>query len=461
MTKTSEETKRFEHLRQLALSHVWQPLRTWNAMKAPSGFNIFVEGNGCRLTDINGKTYIDYGSAVGNVTNLGYSRKEIANAAYEQLIKLPFRPTHELTIPQIRLAKKLADITPGDLSKTFFANSGTEANETAMKIVRKYQQLVGFPNRQKIIVGGYRYHGSTYGAMSLGCHRRIFTWDDYETMLPGVIHVPGPPCFRCGLGLKYPECNLECAKQIERVIEWEVPETIAALLDVPIASEYCTPPPPEYWPMVRSICNKYGVLLVFDEVMTGLGRTGKMFACEHWDVVPDTITISKGIASGYIPLGATIVTKKVAREFEGDYKEMLKHSYTFDGHPVACAAALATLDIMEREKVVENSKAMGTYFFDSLQSLRRHRIVGEIRGGFGLNCLVEFVKDKETAKEFSAEENRQFIAMLKAKLREAGLWGTVANPLLFQPMLTITKNEIDEIITRLDKAIAETEKGIS
>jgi len=453
-----EKTESFEELRKLALNHVWQPLRPFNVMKAPGGFNIFVEGNGCRLTDINGKTYIDYGSALGNVTNLGYSRKEIADAAYEQMLKLPFRPGHEPNIPQIKLAEKLAEITPGDLSKTFFASSGAEANETAIKIVRRYQQLAGFPNRQKIIVGGYRYHGSTYGAMSLGWHRRVFTWEDYETMLPGVVTVPAPPCFRCELGLKYPDCDIQCARQIERVIEWEVPETIAAFLDVPIATEYCTPPPPEYWPMVRSICDKYGVLLVLDEVMMGFGRTGKWFACEHWDVVPDVITVAKGIAGGYVPLGATITTKKVAQAFEGDYKEMLKHSYTFDGHPVACAAALATLDIMEREKVVENSRVMGEYFVDGLQTLRKHRVVGEIRGGLGLNGLIEFVKDNKTGEEFGADEGKKFIATLKGKMREAGLWGAVANPLLFRPILTSTKEEIDEIVSKMDKVIADTEK---
>ena len=447
----------FDELRQLALEHTAVPLRTWNAMTAPDGFNIFVEGKGCRITDINGKTYIDYRSGLGNVVNLGYGRREIIDAAHEQMIKLPFRPTHELTIPQIKLSKKLADITPGNLSKVFYASSGTEANETAIKIARRYQQLVGYPNRNKIIVGGYRYHGSTYGAMSLGWHRRVFTWEDYETMLPGVIHVPSPPCFRCDLHLKYPDCDLECAKQIEWVIQWEVPETIAAFLDVPIATEYSTPPPPEYWPMVRSICDKYGVLLIFDEIMMAFGRTGKMFACEHWNVVPDIMTVAKSIAGGYVPLGATIVTKEVAQKFEGGYKEMLKHSYTFEGHPVACAAALAALEIMERENIVENSRAMGEYLFDRLQSLRQHRIVGEIRGGLGLDCCIEFVKNRESGEEFSPEEHGKFVAMLKGKLRQAGLWGAVGNPLELKPPLIITKDEIDEIVSRVDKVIGEIE----
>jgi len=460
MAFAQQATERFDDMRQLVLDHVWVPLRPWNALAGPDGFNIFVEGKGCRLTDINGKTYIDYYSGVGNVVNLGYGRKEIIDAAYEQMTKLAFRPAHELTIPQIKLAKKLADISPGTLSKVFYANSGTEAIETAIKMARKYHQLMGFHNRFKIIVGGYRYHGSTYGSMSLGGRRPYLNWEDYETLLPGVVHVPSPYCFRCDLGLKYPDCDLRCAKEIERVIQLEGPETVAAFFDMPIATEYSTAPPSEYWPMVRSICNKYGVLLIFDEVMIAFGRTGKMFACEHWGVVPDIMTVAKSLANGYIPIGATIVTKEVARKFEGGPKEVLSHSYTFEGHPVACAAALATVGIIEKEKVVENSKTMGKYLFDSLQSLRRHKTAGEIRGGLGLDCCIEFVKNKETGEEFGPEENTKFVAILKQQLRKAGLWGPVHSVIRIRPPLIITKDEIDEIVSGLDLAIGEAEKGL-
>jgi adenosylmethionine-8-amino-7-oxononanoate aminotransferase len=453
-----DKTEEFEDLRSLAIEHVWVPLRPWNVMTSPGGFAVFVDGKGCRLTDINGKTYIDLRSGLGNVSNLGYGRKEIADAAYEQLKKLDYRPTHEPTVPQIKLAKKLADITPGSLSRVYFANSGTEANETAMKIARKYQRLNGYPGRHKIIVGGYRYHGSTYGAMSLGSRSPELTWKDYEVSLPGVVHVPSPYCFRCDLNLTYPGCDLQCAKEIDRVIQCEEPETVAAFLDVTIATEYSTAPPPEYWPMVRSICNKYGILLILDEVMVGFGRTGKMFAFEHWDIVPDIFTVAKSLANGSIPIGATIVTKEVAQKFEGGPEEMLKHSYTFDGHPVACAAGLVTLDIMERENVVENSRIMGEYLFESLQSLRSHRIVGEIRGGLGLDSQVEFVKDREAKEPFSPEENKRFGPMLKEKLREAGLWGSFGNPLQLKPPLIITQEEINEIVNALDRVTGEIEK---
>ena len=447
-----------EDLKQMALEHVWIPIRPWNVMTGPDGYNIFTSGNGCRITDINGKTYIDYRSGLGNVTNLGYGRKDIADAVYAQIQKLDNRPTHELTVPQILLARKLSEITPGSLSKIFFASSGTEANETAIKIARKYQRLNGSPGKYKIIAGGYRYHGSTYGSMSLGWRRPELAWEDFETCLPGVVHVVSPYCFCCDLNLTYPECNIQCAREIERVIQCEDPRTVAALIDVPIATEFSVPPPPEYWPMVRTICDKYDVLLVFDEVMTGFGRTGKMFACEHWNVVPDIMTVSKAISNGSVPLGATIVTKEVASKFEGGKEAILRHSYTFEGHPVACAAGLVALDIMEKENVVENSRNKGKYLYDSLQALRKHRIVGEVRGGLGLDCAFELVKNNETQEQFTDEEKGRISGMLKVKLRHAGLWGGVSYPFQLKPPLIITKDEIDEILRGLDKAIGEVEK---
>ncbi|MBW2368639.1 MAG: aspartate aminotransferase family protein, partial [Deltaproteobacteria bacterium] len=426
----------------------------------PDGYKIFTEGKGCRVTDITGKTYIDYYAGV-MFNAVGYGRKEIADAVYKQALKLHALPTHELCVAKIELAKKLADITPGSLSKVFFTNSGTEAVETSMKIARQYHALSGFPLKHKAIVGGYRYHGSTYGSMSVGCRPPNFTWKEFEPLLPGVIHVPSPYCFRCEFGLKYPDCNIQCARHIEWVIQNERPETIGFFLDVTIATEYFTPPPPEYWPMVRSICNKYGILLILDEVVNGLGRNGKMFACNHWDVVPDILVLAKGLASGYVPIGATVVTKEVAEKFKSGPGQVLKHGHTFEGNPNACAAALANIEIIEKEKLVENSAAMGKYLFDSLQSLSKHHMVGEIRGnGIGLMCGVEFVKDGKNNIKFSPEESSKFLPLLKKKLRQAGLWGQVENPLPLLPSLIITKGEIDEIVSGIDNVIGQIEKEL-
>jgi adenosylmethionine-8-amino-7-oxononanoate aminotransferase len=281
------------------------------------------------------------------------------------MVKLHFAPTHEPTIPKIKLAKKLADITPGSLSKVFFANSGTESIETALKIAWKYQKLSGFSNRYKVI-GPNEYHGSTFGAMSTGWRAPSFTWEDFPPRISSMVHVAPPYCPACWFNLKYPDCNLLCANYIEKVIQREAPETVAAFIGAPLVAELCFFPPPEYWPMVRSICNKHGILLILDEVMTGFGRTGKMFGCEHWNIVPDILVVAKALGSGYVPISAAIVRKEIAQKFEGGPKEVLKHSYTFEGHTVACAAALANLEILERKKLVQNSHAMGKYLFDQL-----------------------------------------------------------------------------------------------
>lgn len=434
----------FEDLRQLTLDHTWVPARPWNALKAQDGFNIFMDGKGCRINDIHGKTYLDIFSALGNVCSLGYGRKEIADAAYEQMMKLHFMPTHELTIPQIKLSKKLADLSPGSLSKVFYANSGTEAIESAIKIAKKYQVLAGYPKKYKMIVGGSRYHGSTYGAMSIGGRKPHYSWEDYQPLIPGFISVPSP------------DKKEASVSEIERVILEQGPDTVACYIDSTMPTGYSTPPPPEYWHSVRSICDKYNILLVLDEIMYGMGRTGKWFSFQHWEgFIPDIFVIAKSLTNGTVPLGATIVTKEVAQKFEGGLREMLNHSYTFLGHPVACVAALETIDIMEREKVVENSKTMGTYLFDSLAPLRKHRIVGKIRGGLGLECLIEFVKNQETNEKFSSEENTKFLGILKKKIRKAGFWGATGNPLMLWPPLVINKDEIDEIVRGLDKVIEE------
>lgn len=458
MSALSLKTEDIEDLNKLAIKHIWPVVRPYNAFSAPGGFTIFNHGKGCRLTDITGKTYLDYWASI-MLNNVGWGRKEIADAVYEQMMRLPFAPTHELTIPKIKLAKKLADITPGSLSKVFFAGGGSESIETALKIAWKYQMLCGFANRYKVI-GGYTYHGSTFGAMSTGWHAPVFSWEDFPPILSGMIHVSSPYCSICEFGLKYPDCNLQCARQVESVIQKEGPDTVAAFIDVPIpASAYI--PPPEYWPMIRSICDKYGVLLILDCVQSGFGRFGKMFGCEHYNIVPDIMVVAKALASGYVPISAAIVRREIAKKFEGGSKEVISHSYTFEGHSVACAAALANLAIIERENLVENSKVMGKYLFEQLQSLNKHKIVGEIRGGLGLNCEIELVRDRETKQRFSPEENVKIKGMLKKKLMDLGLFGMFVNPVPIIPALTINKDEIDEIVSVFDKVIGEIGKELS
>lgn len=452
-----QQKEKMEELRQWTLHHLWIPMRPWNVLTAPNGFTIFKEGNGCRIVDINGKEYIDYYSCL-MLNNLGYGRKEIAEAVYKQMIELHFVPTHEPTIPKIKLAKKLADLSPGSLSKVFFGLGGTDSIETALKIAKKYHKILGFPNRYKVL-GGYTYHGSTYGAMSTGS-RKPFTWEDFEPLMPGFINVPSPYCSSCDLALKYPECDLACAKFVDRIVQKEGTETVSAFIDVTIPSS-CHYPPKEYWPMIRSICDKYGIILILDEVQCGLGRFGKMFACEHYDIVPDILVLAKALGGSYVPISAAIVKKEIAQKFERGPNEMLRHSYTYEGHTVACAAALISLEIMERENLVQNAEAMGKYLFEQLQSLKDHKIVGGIRGGLGLSCVVELVKERGSKMAFSFEENTRISNMLKERCLEAGLFGMFANPIPIIPPLIVTKDDVDEIVNRFDRVISGIEQELS
>lgn len=448
---------KIEDLKQFTFDHVFTPVRPWKVLTGPGGYTFFSEGNGRHITDINGKIYLDYWGTVQGANLLGYGRKEIADAAYEQMLKLHFTPTHDGSVTKTKLAKKLADITPGSLSRVFFANGGTEAIESALKIARKYHRISGFPNKYKV-VGPSTYHGSTLGAMGTGSGGP-FHWEDYEPLPPGYLHVSHPWCSRCSFALTYPSCNIACARQVEQVILDEKPETVSAFIDTPIASDNFVPPP-EYWPMVRSICDKYGLLIIFDCIVVGLGRTGKMFASEHFDVVPDIMVLGKGLAGGYLPISTAIVTKEVAEKFEGGPGEALIHSYTFEGLPSACAAALATLEIMEKENLVKHSETLGQYLFEQLQPLHKHNIVGEVRGGLGLHASVELYKDQKTMKRFDPGENTIIRRQLKEKLMAVGLWGNFTNPLPVCPSLTITKGEIDTIVNGFDKVIGEIGKDM-
>jgi len=448
----------FEGLRSDVIEHVWPPRLPWNEFTAPGGITIFVEGKGCRITDVRGKTYLDFFSCF-QCNDVGYGRRELADVAREQMAKLHLSPQHEPSLPKIRLAKKLAEITPGSLSRAYFTTGGTEAIETALKMVKKYQRNLGFPGRYKLI-GECTFHGMTYGAMSTGWRKGAFTFEDYEPLVPGMVFISPPYCATCELGLKYPSCDLACAKQVEAFIQRENPETIAGFIGTPIVLQAHFPPK-EYWPMIRAICDKYGIPLIFDEIQSGFGRWGTMFACEHYDVVPDIMCVAKGITSGYMPLGATITTKEFAQKFEGGPKEKLMHGFTYEGHPVSCAVALAHLEILEREKLVENSAKMGRYLYEQVQSFDRHSIVGDIRGGLGLVCAIDLVKNKKTKERFGAQENRIIASLLKKKLMALGLYGPFTNPIVIQPPLIVTKDEIDEIVQGFDTVIGEIGKELS
>ncbi|MEC9308130.1 MAG: aspartate aminotransferase family protein [Chloroflexota bacterium] len=446
-------------LQDSALEHLWIYLREPSDMAEKGEPQIFVEGKGCKVTDASGNTYIDAMSGLW-LKNVGYGRTEIADAAYEQMLKLTYMPLGSTTEPAVRLAEKIASITPGDLSRCFFTSGGSEAIETAMKLSRAYFKRVGEPSRTKFISRKGSYHGATFGALALGSSTN-FPKVDYEPLLAGCFHVPQPNPYRCELGGSSPEeCAERCVNAIEDMILFQGPETVAAVIAEPISSPLgAVVPGPNYWPRLREICDKYGCLLVADEVITGFGRTGKMFACEHWGITPDIMTVAKGITSGYIPMGGAILRKPIADAFVGSQKTAFRHVITFGGHPVAAAASLKNLEIMEREQLADNSARMGKYLLDGLFELKdKHEIIGDVRG-LGLFCGLELVKDRETKEHFPAES--ELASSLTQAFSNEGILLRGGDCMNIMPPLCVTSGEIDDILAAMDNGFGQVSKYIS
>ena len=331
--------------------------------------------------------------------------------------------------------------------------------ETALKMAKQYHVLNGEASRHKIITRRGSYHGVTWGCMSItGVYREMLSY--FEPMMPQTIRVFPPYCYRCDFGLTYPDCGIQCAKEIERVIENEGEKTVSAVVgDTVSHSNGAVVPPPEYWPMVRDICTGHGVLLINDEVITGFGRTGKWFACQHWDYLPDIIDFAKGITSGYIPCAAAMTTSEIAAVIESGENIGLVNFPTWGGNPGSAAGALANIAIIEREKLVENSAEMGKYILEGFKDrLYRHPIVGDIRG-IGLLLGVEMVADKKTKANFAPEVH--IFDRAYKKLEENGMLARDFDAtIVLTPPLCLTKGDADEIIERIDKTVGELAKDL-
>jgi taurine--2-oxoglutarate transaminase len=398
-----------------------------------------VRGEGPYFWDADGKRYLDFASQLVN-TNVGHQHPKVVKAIQDQAAQLTFASPSMATEPRGLLGKKLAEITPGDLKKTFFTLGGAEANENAIKIARFYT------GRHKILARYRSYHGATHGAMALtGDYRRL----PVEPAIPGVVHFLDPYCYRCPFGWKGDRetCCLQCIKHVEEIIEYEGPDQIAAIfMEGVTGTNGLIIPPDEYWPSIREICDKYGILLVSDEVMSGWGRTGEWFAVDNWNVVPDMITTAKGITSGYVPLGAVIVREKIAKFFDD---KVLYAGLTYNGHALACAAALATIEVYEEEKIFENAKKVGKHLGECLEELKRkHASVGDVRY-IGLFSGIELVKNRETKEPMD-------VTPLKNFLISHGLYVfNFKNVLFVVPPLVITEEQLDEGLNLIDDGLAE------
>ncbi|PWH13220.1 MAG: aspartate aminotransferase family protein [Anaerolineae bacterium] len=405
---------------------------------------------GVYFWDTDGKRYLDFSSQLMN-TNIGHQHPKVVKAIQEQAAQICFVHPGNTTEVRAKLGKKLAEVTPGNLKKTFFTLGGAEANENAIKIARFYT------GRHKILARYRSYHGATHGSIALtGDYRRLAV----EPAMPGVVHFLDPHCYRCPFGQKRETCHRECIRHLEEVIQYEGPEKIAAvIMEGVVGSNGLIVPPDDYWPRVREICDKYGILLISDEVMSGWGRTGQWFAVDNWQVVPDIITTAKGITSGYAPLGAVIVSEKIAEFFEDKY---LYAGLTYNGHALSAAAALATIEVYEEDHLIENARAVGKYLGERLEAIKAaHLSVGDVRY-IGLFSTIELVQDRESKAVMPAS----VMGQIGKFLRENGLFtflmaNNMGSMVFIVPPLCITREQLDEGLTIIEKALAIADKAVT
>ncbi|MEA3283883.1 MAG: aspartate aminotransferase family protein [Synergistota bacterium] len=427
-----------------------------------------VRGEGIYLYDEDGKEYID-GCSGALISSLGHGNEEVAKAVYDQLVNLEFaHPSRWRNDATLEAAEEVASIAPGDLKNVWFVSGGSEAIESALKIARQYfvERDGKGSGKTTFIARWNSYHGSTIGTMGLAGsmpRRRDFTPLFQETP-----KIQPHYCYRCPYGQTYPSCNLRCARSLENEILRLGPERVLAFVAEPVVGSTVggLHPPVEYWPIVREICTKYDVLLIADEVMTGIGRTGKAFCVNHWDVIPDIICSAKAMASGYSPAGAILVSQKLVDVLKGG-SGAFQHGHTYNANPATAAAVTATLRIMKRDGLFENAAARGEELMKGLRELMDIPIVGEVRG-MGLMRGVEIVADKATKAPFPAKTKAA--AVVTSCYMDHGLVvypgtgmisGVAGDQFLVAPPLIVTSEQIGEILARLRSGLEDAVKKLN
>src|SRR6266478_1393232 len=429
--------------------HLIHPLYHPNDAKNPF---VWVKGEGSILKAADGREYIDGLAGLWNVT-LGHGRKELAEAAARQMEQLAFSSayTGHTNLPAIQLAERLSGVSYQSINHFFFSSGGGDANDSAIKTARFFWISQGKTEKIKIISREHAYHGVTMGAMSATGIASY--WPMFGGKLPGFIHIPSPYPYRYASSNSSVTQGRAAADELEKAILREGPETVAAFIAEPVqGAGGVMVPQDDYFPRIREICNKHSVLLISDEVITGFGRTGKWFGLEHWNVQPDIMSFAKGITSGYLPLGGIGLSDRVYQVLaEVPPERRWMHAFTYSGHPTCCAVALATLDIIEREGLVEAAARKGKKLMDGLKQFSSMESVGDVRG-LGLMCGVEFVEDKATKKPFPPA--RKMGARVQQECNRRGLVSRIKEDIyLLAPPFVVTDAEIDRMVNILGEAI--------
>ncbi|MBB6453369.1 adenosylmethionine-8-amino-7-oxononanoate aminotransferase [Salirhabdus euzebyi] len=417
-------------------------------------------GSGVYLYDCNNKKYLD-GSSGAVTASIGHGIPEILEAMNEQAKKVSFVYRSQFTSePAEALAQKLSNIFPGDLNWSFFVNSGSEATETAMKIAIQYWQERGIYTKNKVISRWMSYHGITMGALSMSGH--VKRRERFVPLLNDFPTVSAPYCYRCPFWENHMECSSLFAQELERAILRIGQENIAAFIAEPIigAAGGAIVPPDNYYREMKAVCEKYHILFIADEVMTGVGRTGAMLAMEHWGVIPDIVSLGKGMSAGYTPMAATIVSDRIMEPILLGSKSIMA-GHTYSANPQSAAISLAVIEYIEKYNLVENAKKMGNYLNDKLRELSKEfGFVGDVRGK-GLLIGIEFVSNKQTKKPFDREINFTNLVIERAKEEglliypaSAGVEGVNGDAVIIAPPLTISKDEVDELVERFKETLS-------
>ncbi len=422
---------------------------------------------GCFIYTADGRRYLDASGGAAVVT-IGHGVEEVARSMADQAARLAYVHSSQFhTVVAEKLARRILDLAPRPMrqnGRVYFTSGGSEATETAIKLARQYWLERGDTKRSRVIARVQSYHGSTLGALSVSDNAR--RREPFAPLLSEWGHVAPCFCYRCPFNLAYPECNVDCADDLERTLARDGTDTVAAFIFEPVsgATLGAVPPPDGYVQRIAEICRRHGILLIADEVMTGMGRTGRPFAIEHWDVAPDLILVGKGIASGYAPLGAVVVSGHVVDAISNGSGAFL-HGFTYNSHPVATAAGNAVLDYAERQNLFARVDNAGRELRAALEPLKRFSVVGDIRG-MGLLCGIEFVRDATTREPFPSD------ARIASRIAEDALEsGVITYPIqgcvdgergdhiLLAPPFTISTGMIQMIASALEHAIADFEKA--